>query len=99
VVQFYNYVGRFQSARTGFGGLPLFARFILLLAALPGIALAVLSILALLVSILLLCLLVLPAYRLLRLVCFTRENQGETVEIVDPAAPSGRRQIDVKIVE
>jgi Flp pilus assembly protein TadB len=99
VFQVFNYIGRFQTARAGFSGLPAWARFLVFLAAIPGVVLAVLSILGLVVSIFVLCLLAVPVYRLLRLVCFTRQNQAETSELTDVATPSGRRRVDAKIVE
>lgn len=105
------------------GAMPGWGRALLVLAAIPGLILAALSILALGVSILALLLLTVPAYKLVRLLSGGRRRttvEGEIVEpgapdrpsspfghqvlvgdIVDePAAPaSGRRTIDVKIVE
>src|SRR5438874_10549469 len=90
-----QYYGKYQSARGVLGGMPGWARFVIFLAALPGIAAILLSILALLVSILALLLLTVPVYRLLSwLVGPSVEREEEESEVpegedqfVDPAEP------------
>jgi hypothetical protein len=64
----WTYYSGFQTVRGRFGGLPQWARAVVLLAAIPGIALAFLSVLAFLVSILALLLLTVPVYRLMQVV-------------------------------
>ena len=61
-----QYYTRYQSARGAVGVLPVWARWIVFLAAIPGIVLLLLSIFAFLVSILTLLLLTVPVYRLAR---------------------------------
>jgi hypothetical protein len=68
MIRVVEYTTRFQDARTRLTGLPAWARGIVLLAALPGLLLASLSILGFLVSIAALLLLAVPAYRLMRVV-------------------------------
>ena len=67
--QLLEYYGRWQGFKGKAAQLPSWARFILLIAAIPGIALIALSILAFLVSLLALLLLTVPLYRLLCAVC------------------------------
>lgn len=72
-----------------------------MLAAIPGIVLAILSLLALLVSILALLLLTVPVYRVLRVLCIRPVRQDDvTVNVVvDPSDSPGRRQVDAKVIE
>lgn len=105
--------------------MPGWGRLLLLIAALPGIVLAALSILALGVSILALLLLTVPAYKLVQVVSGGGRRETVEGEIVEPTvtsrgetsyapnvvvgdiieesteqrSPSGRRTIDVTIVE
>ena len=98
VVEYYN---RVQGVRTHLTGLPEWARVVLFVAALPGIALIALSILAFLVSLAALLLLTVPLYRLLRAVTGAgreRQRDGITVvEEVDGGAP--RKRVDATVVE
>ena len=98
VVEYYN---RVQGVRTRLTGLPEWARVVLFVAALPGIALIALSILAFLVSLAALLLLTVPLYRLLRAVTGAgreRQRDGITVvEEVDDGAP--RKRVDATVVE
>src|SRR3954470_4428514 len=66
MIEFTQYAGRFQGFRGQIGGLPQWARVIVLIFAIPGLALAFLSILGLLVSILALLVLTAPVYVLLK---------------------------------
>lgn len=101
MMRFVQYYGRFQDVRGRFGGLPGWAKRPIFIAALPGIVLALLSIAALLISILALLLLTVPTYRLMQVLTGTgvRDSAASEEEIVSPAPSSGRRHIDVKIVE
>ena len=102
MLQYVQYINRAQGLRSGFGTLPAPARLLVMIAALPGIALAVLSMLLLGVSIIALLLLTVPTYRLLRLVFGSGvgEQQEEvTVQTVNDAQVTGRRQIDAKVIE
>ena len=98
VVEYYN---RVQGVRTQLTGLPEWARVVLFVAALPGIALIALSILAFLVSLTALLLLTVPLYRVLRAVTGAgqeRQRDGITVvEEVDDGAP--RKRVDATVVE
>lgn len=99
MVNIFQQVGRFQSLRGDFGGLPAWARLLVFIAALPGIILGVLSVILFLVTILVLLLLTVPVYRLLRLVCFSRQDsQQVNVTVVQPDSP-GSRPVDVKVIE
>ena len=96
--QVFQQVGRFQTFRGDFGGLPSWARLIVFIVALPGIALGVLSVVLFLVTILVLLLLTAPVYRLLRLVCFSGQaEQQVTVTEVRPDSP-GSRHVEVKVI-
>jgi hypothetical protein len=104
-----NYYGRFERVRGQWGGLPSWARGVLFVAALPGLILALLSVAAFAVSVGVLLLLSVPVYRLLMAVSGTSAPRQsvqypmhEAVRQVDipAAAPrSGRRHIDVTIIE
>lgn len=99
--QYVRYFNQAQGVRSRFGSLPGWARLLVMLAALPGIVLAILSLLALLVSILALLLLTVPVYRVLQTLCI-RPGQDDDVTVnvvVDPTDSPGRRQVDVKVIE
>ncbi len=92
----WRYYGNYQSFRGRVTGLPPWARAIILIAALPGIAAIALSILALLVSILALLLLTVPLYRLLSAITGSRTASAggrfdgemtETVMVSETADP------------
>ena len=72
-----QYYGKYQGFRGSLGGMPGWARFVLFLVALPGIAAIFLSILALLVSILALLLLTVPVFRLLSWITGMSSQQAE----------------------
>jgi hypothetical protein len=98
----WTYYGNFQSVRGRFGGLPQWARGLVFLAALPGIALAVLSILAFLVSILALLLLTVPVYRLMQVVTGSGVQRTPTGEagssVFDP--PTGpRKRVESTVID
>jgi hypothetical protein len=109
MLQYVRYYSQFQGFKSDLTTLPLWARAILALFMLPGLILVGLSIVLLLVSILALLVLTLPVYRLLRGVngwitrpATTTYEQTVTVTTVNPTEPpatTGRRQIDVRIVE
>jgi hypothetical protein len=101
MLRFVQYYGRFQDAKGRFGGLPGWAKWPILIAAIPGVLLALLSIAALLVSILALLLLTVPTYRLMQMLTGTgvRENFAGEAEVVSQPPSAGRRHIDVKIVD
>jgi len=99
---FQSAYGRFSTARGGFGSLPGPARFIVGLAALPGIVLAALSLLLFIVSILALLLLTVPVYRILQAVTGNRPTANTvapTGSLFDPEPSAGRKQVDVRVVE
>lgn len=103
-----EYYQGFEGFRGRIGGLPGWARGLIFVAALPGIALLALSVLALLVSILALLLLTVPLYRVLRTVLGTSESSERRADepagvfgfpgTIDPASP-GRKKVDVTIIE
>ena len=78
-----QYYTRYQSARGAVGGLPVWVRWIVFLAAIPGMVLLLLSIFAFLVSLLALLLLTVPVYRLARWVT------GPQAEVEAFVAPLG----------
>jgi uncharacterized protein (DUF58 family) len=96
--RFVHYYGQFETARGRWGRLAPWARSLVMLAALPGIALVLLSLLAFLVSILALLLLTVPVYRVLAALTLSRVQNGDEPE-QQVTVSSGRRHIDVKIVE
>jgi hypothetical protein len=69
----FQYYSRFQSARGSLGGLPPLAQSVVMLFALPGIVLLLLSIVMGLVSIFVLLLLTVPVYRVLQAVVGGRQ--------------------------
>ena len=94
----FEYYGRFEGFRGSFGRLPGWARVPVLIAALPGLVLAGLSILAFGVSILALLLLTVPVWRLMRFLT----GAGRAGDIAVPPAsetPARRRHVDVTIIE
>ncbi len=110
----HGYFSRFQFARGGFGQLPSWARSIVMLFALPGVAMLLLSIVLVFVSILTLLLLTVPVYRALQAVLGVRPPSGDTPEMQNPFAsspfgalfgfpssdgPAGRKQVDAKVVD
>jgi hypothetical protein len=101
-----EYFGRIQSVRGRMLGLPAWARFLVFIAAIPGILLLSLSILAVLVSILALLLLTVPLYRVLNALVGHSEPAKPTSESAvadffagDPATSPGRKKVDVTIIE
>jgi len=106
VDRLWTYYGNFQRVRGGFGGLPQWARGLVFLAALPGIALAFLSILAFVVSILALLLLTVPVYRLMQVVTGsgssrpTSEGESSATGSVFDAPPAGpRRRVESIVID
>jgi hypothetical protein len=104
--RFLQYYGRLQEMRGRFGGLPGWARALVWLAALPGLALAGLSLLVLLGSILALLLLALPVYTLLKSVLGGRRDAldgglyGPGEEFGGPAGASpGRKRVSATVIE
>ena len=103
----WTYYSNFQSVRGRFGGLPQWARFVVLVAALPGIALAFLSILAFLVSILALLLLTVPVYRLMQVLTgsgnSTPLSEGEsstTASVFDaPPMSAPRKRVESTVID
>jgi hypothetical protein len=111
MIQFVNYYGRFQGMRGRVTTLPFIARLILVIVALPGLILLGLSIVAFVVSLLALLLLTVPVYRLLSALFLpqVQPQQGAWGGVGDAAGPefvspvsrgpTGRRHVEVKIVE
>jgi hypothetical protein len=81
----FSYYNRFQGFRGSLVGLPPWARIVLLIAALPGIAAVVLSIAALLVSLCALLVVTVPVYRLLVAITGNGEPRpgGEAPDFVE----------------
>ena len=104
---FVHYIGRFQDIHGRFVGLPGWARALVWLAALPGLALAGLSFLVLLGSILALLLLALPVYTLLKSVLGGRRDApGGDVDAPaaedfggPPGASPGRKRVSATVIE
>lgn len=103
MLQFLQYYGKFQSFQGNLFGLPVWARAIVLLFALPGIVLMALSVLAFFVSLSALLLLTVPVYRALQ--ALNGLGRGRTDEEVAfnvsdvVVSQTPRRQVDVRIVE
>jgi hypothetical protein len=99
VSRFQAYVGRFDGVRGGVIGLPGWARFVVFIAAIPGLILAALSIALFLITILALLLLAAPVYSMLRRL--TRQTPSETeVEAIggySERRPASARVIDTEI--
>jgi hypothetical protein len=105
----WRYYGSYQSFRGRMGGLPTWARTILLIAALPGIAAIALSILAFVVSLLALLLLTVPLYQLLRALTGggPETDAAGSVQVMSagPFAPfgdvvgPGRKRVEATVVE
>src|SRR3954451_8851464 len=105
----WGYYRNYQSLRGDFGGLPPWARMLVGIAALPGIALILLSLLALGVSILALLLLTVPLYGLLKAIAggpsAAGRRQEGSVEVFgadlfggNPGTP-GRKRVDARVVD
>ena len=75
----FQYYGRYQSLRGGFSSFLGWARLLVLLAAVPGILLLVLSILAAVVSIAVLSLLTVPVYKLVSWVAGTARRDDDNI--------------------
>ncbi|SRR5258706_1209071 len=112
MLRLLRYYGKYQSARGAWGGMPIWARWILFLAALPGLALILLSILAFGVSLLALLLLTVPVYRVLRSLTGAGESATtvaetdlplggvdfvESAEPVEPSTEAGSPDRDVRV--
>jgi hypothetical protein len=105
----WRYYSSYQSFRGRMGGLPTWARTILLIAALPGIAAIALSILAFVVSLLALLLLTVPLYQLLRALTGggPETDAAGSVRVMSagPFAPfgdvvgPGRKRVEATVVE
>jgi hypothetical protein len=99
-VDTFAYYNRFNGLRSSFGGLPSWARSLVMIAAFPGILLALLSLLVLLVSIIALLLLTVPVYRIMRFICIAGPVERQNDEVTMDMSPSpGRRQVDAKVIE
>jgi hypothetical protein len=111
----FQYYSRFQSARGSLVSLPPFARSIVMLFAIPGIVLLLLSFVAGLVSIFVLLLLTVPVYRVLQAVVGGRQPMagpnmpgnpfvtslfGQVPGGVSGSVESpGRKQVEAKITD
>ena len=102
-----RFFGKYERIRGSWTGLPGWARNIVLLFALPGIVLCLLSILALLVSILALLLLTVPVYRLMQVVTgsgnSTPISEGEsstTGSVFDAPPMTGpRKRVESTVID
>src|SRR5690606_406204 len=90
MLRIVEYYGRYERARGGFARLPGWARAVMVVLALPGVLLVLLSLLALGVSIAALSLLTLPAYRLLSAVTGGRASSADRAS-ADPDDDVERR--------
>jgi len=106
--RFIQYYGKFQNARGSLTDLPPWGKFLIGLAAIPGVVIALLSIVGLGVSILALLLLTVPVYRLVRAIGSLgprRPIEGELMDdvvIEDPGQyqqGAGRKQVHGTVVE
>jgi hypothetical protein len=107
----WRYYGTYQSLRGDVGGLPSWARTILVIVALPGIAAIALSILVFLVSLSALLLLTVPLYRLLKALTGggatpAAGRPGEVMTgafsesgLADGFTTPGRKRVDATVIE
>ena len=94
-----QYYGRWNDVRGQLVGLPQWARFIVGIAAIPGIVLLLLSILAFAVSLLALLLLTVPVYALLRRVTMVGGGSPVQDERVRNEPNPGVKRVEATIVE
>src|SRR5665213_758871 len=102
MAQLFQYYSRLQGIRGGFGTLPPWGRSLVGIFALPGILLAILSLLLFMVSILALLLLTLPIYRLIQAVTGQRgrvEIPATVGELFAGDLSPGAKRVDVRVVE
>ncbi len=92
-----SFFGRFQGVSGTVSRLPAWARLMLLLAALPGLAAILISLLALAISILILLVLAMPVLRVLAWITDASRPPLTSREELQTDEP--RRHIDVKIIE
>jgi hypothetical protein len=90
----YAYVGRLQGVRGNFLGLPGWARFVLLIAATPGLVLLALSAVIFIVSLFALFLLAAPVYGMLRNLLRKTESGEQEV-----AEQNERRQVTIRVLD
>ena len=104
----FEYYTRFQGLRGRIIELPGWARGLIFVAALPGVALIALSLLALLVSILALLLLTVPLYRMLQALVGrpveaqrvpTSQSDVFGMPAADDLTSPGRKKVDVTIID
>ena len=101
-MRFTQYYGQFQGLRGNIGGVPPWARSILILAAIPGLVVVLAGALLLVAGVLLILLLTLPAYRAMRLFS-GRSPTSEPispagVDLDSPAESPGRKAVESRIV-
>jgi len=112
MVDFYQFDSRWKRVRGGWGTLPSPTRAIVGIFALPGILLAILSLILFAVSMLALLVLTVPVYRLLTRLTSGGRGTGESVSPSAVASPfsvvfgaptevpsSGTRRVDSTVVE
>jgi hypothetical protein len=106
MTRFAAYTTQFNGLRGSVTTLPRWGKAIILLAALPGLVLLLLSIVVFLVSLLALFLLTGPVYRLVRAITAGRSRTatGNTVvSMIDPAdadyGSPGRKQVQGTLIE
>jgi hypothetical protein len=93
-----NAGGRFYSWRTRVSAFPAWGKPILFLAALPGLAIALLSIVLLGASLLALLLLVLPVYKLIRSVAAVGGSSTQATVETEVTSP-GSKTVSVRILD
>ena len=112
MVDFYQFDSRWKRVQGGWGTMPPVARVIVAMFALPGILLALLSLVLFAVSMLALLVLTVPVYRLLARLTSGGRGTGESAtQSVDAnplsvvfgapsdVPPSGTRRVDSTVVE
>jgi len=95
---FTQYYGQFQGLRGNLGGVPPWGRFILMLAAVPGLLVVLVGALLLIAGVLLILLLVLPVYRIVRFVIPSRATSDEIPSTIDDPSSPGRKAVESRIV-
>ena len=94
-----EYYGRWNDVRGQLTGLPQWARFIVGVAAVPGIVLLLLSMLAFVVSVLALLLLTVPVYALLKRLTTVGGGSQVPAERTQGESSPGVKRVEATVVE
>ena len=99
MIRVTEYYGRWNDVRGQLTGLPQWARILVGVAAIPGLALLLLSILAFAVSVLALLLLTVPVYALLKRLTTVGGGSPVSAERTDGVPSPGVKRVEATVVE